>query len=285
MAMRALAFAAVVAAVLFGGAGVSAQQARPEQITIRYVEPADPAHRPILERLRERRALETVQAIFAPMRLPKPLAIQTSSCEGQINAWFDGDTITICYEYVAWIAEVARKPGRPAGVSEEAAMVGPFLEVVLHEGAHALFDYLEIPILGREEDAADQMAALMLLSLPPERAGPLIAGVAATYLDEAGYASVKHLRRKRLRLGSALGQADAHSLPVQRLYNLMCLAYGADPASYGALASSGALPAERAESCEDEHKQAVRAWTKLLLPHVDREVARRLGTLALLGAR
>jgi hypothetical protein len=157
--------------------------------------------------------------------------------------------------------------------------------VVLHESAHALFDYLEVPILGREEDAADQIAALFLLSLPPAEAGPLIAGVAATYLDEAGYASVKHLRRKRLRLSSAQPLADVHGTPVQRLYNLMCLAYGSDPARYGAIAASGALPAERAEGCEDEYRQVMRAWTKLLLPHVDRAIAARIPALTLFDAR
>jgi hypothetical protein len=258
-----------------GGSSVSAQEARPDRVTIEYVPPANPAHREIHDRLRERRGLETLQQIFSPLKLPRPLAIRTAGCEGEINAWFEGDAITICYEYMAWIAEVARKPSRPAWVTEEAAMLGPFLEVALHEGAHAIFDYLEIPILGREEDAADQIAALWLLTLAPERAAELIAGVAATYLDEAGYKDLRQLGRKRLRFGSAAPLADVHSTPIQRLYNLLCLAYGADPKRFGALASSGALPAARAEGCEDEHRQVARAYAKLLKPHVDPEIAER----------
>jgi hypothetical protein len=35
--------------------------------------------------------------------------------------------------------------------------------VFLHEGAHALFDQLRIPILGREKDAADQFVAFILI--------------------------------------------------------------------------------------------------------------------------
>lgn len=148
-------------------------------------------------------------------------------------------------------------------------MLGPFLEVALHEGAHAIFDYLEIPILGREEDAADQIAALLMLTLAHERAAELIAGVAATYVDEAGYSDLRQLGRKRLRFGSATPLADVHSTPVQRLYNLLCLAYGSDPKRFETVARSGALPAARAEGCEDEHRQVARAYAKLLKPHID----------------
>lgn len=273
--MRLFAILIVACGMPFA-AGAGAQEARPERVAIDYVAPTNPAHRPIFDRLRERRALETVQQIFAPLRLPKLLTIRTAGCDGDANAWFDGDSITVCYEYLAWIAEVARRPGRPAWVSEEAAMVGPFLEVVLHEGAHAVFDYLEIPILGREEDAADQMAALWLLTMTPERAHEFVAGIAATYLDDAGYRDVRQLRRKRLRFSSAAAYADVHSTPIQRLYILLCLAYGSDPQRYREIARSGALPAERADGCEDEHAMLTRAYVKLLQPHVDAAVAERV---------
>jgi hypothetical protein len=89
----------------------------------------------------------------------------------------------------------------------------------------------------------------------------------------------------RFRFGSATQQADEHSTPVQRLYNLMCLAYGSDPQGFGAIATSGALPKERADGCEYEYHQIVWAWTKLLQPHIDPEVARRVNPLGLLSPR
>ena len=39
---------------------------------------------------------------------------------------------------------------------------------------HAIFDYHKIPLLGREEDAADQLAAYVLLNLETEDAVRLI---------------------------------------------------------------------------------------------------------------
>ena len=46
----------------------------------------------------------------------------------------------------------------------------------LHEAGHALFDLLEVPLLGREEDAADQLAAYYVLQFPKEIKRRLILG-------------------------------------------------------------------------------------------------------------
>ena len=43
--------------------------------------------------------------------------------------------------------------------------IGNVLFVLLHETGHALISDLEIPVLGREEDAADQLATVMALKM------------------------------------------------------------------------------------------------------------------------
>ncbi len=272
-----LRFVFAAALLLLPPAGPAhAQEAAADRVTIAYEEPTNPAHRPLAEALRARNALETARQALSPLKLPRALTLRAAGCDGDVNAWFDGDSITICYEYVAWIVEVAGKPGPLGPVPREQALAGPLLEVVLHEAAHAIFDYLEIPILGREEDAADQMAALWILTVTGERAPALVASIAATYLDEAGVKTLRQLERRRLSFSNFARQADVHSLPMQRLYNLLCLALGADPARFGDIARRGTLPADRADGCEDEYRQAARAWTRLIQPHVDREVARRV---------
>ena len=57
-------------------------------------------------------------------------------------------------------------------------MTGRVVEVFLHEIAHGLFDLLKIPVLGREEDAADQVAAYVLVSLGEQNARSTVAGAA-----------------------------------------------------------------------------------------------------------
>jgi hypothetical protein len=264
-----------LAAIAVLGSPVAAQDARPERIAIEYGAPKDPLHAPVREDLKRLRALETVRDLFAPLRLPQTLTIRTMGCDGEENAWFDDDGVTVCYEYVERIASVARSPRRPAWVSEENAILGQFLEVVFHEMAHAIFHVLQVPVLGREEDAADQMATLWLIALKPETADQMLAGVVAGHLDEAGYRSLKHLKRKRFRFGSARPLADVHSTPEQRLYNLLCIAYGADPARFGVLKDRGTLPDERKEGCGEEYRQVVHAYARLIQPHLDPEIARR----------
>ena len=44
------------------------------------------------------------------------------------------------------------------GIAPIDTIVGPFVDTSLHEFAHALFDMLQLPVLGRLEDAADQVS-------------------------------------------------------------------------------------------------------------------------------
>ena len=53
--------------------------------------------------------------------------------------------------------------------------------------------------------------------------------------------------------------ADEHGLPAQRFYNVLCMAYGADPKLFADLVEKEYLPKERAEGCDGEYEQVVRA--------------------------
>ena len=70
--------------------------------------------------------------------------------------------------------------------------------------------------------------------------------------------------------------ANVHGLSGQRLYNALCMAYGADPELFGDVVKKGYLPENRAEGCGDEYKQVDYAVRKLILPYVDEEVRQRV---------
>ncbi|MGL4974285.1 MAG: DUF4344 domain-containing metallopeptidase, partial [Bosea sp. (in: a-proteobacteria)] len=222
--------------------------------------------------LMERRVLEQMQRVLSPLRLPKPLLFRTADCDGEINAWFEVDTVTICYEYVAYIGELASDPKRPDWVSERDAFVGPLIDVLLHEAGHAVFSYLNIPLLGREEDAADQFSGYLLLSLGRKQAPGLVGGIAYVYLNEAGLKNFPVRKRWQFKRVDAQQHADAHSTPLQRLYNTVCLASGADADLFQDVLKRSAMPAERAEGCKDEFQQVHHAFRQLIWPHVDRQV-------------
>ena len=70
--------------------------------------------------------------------------------------------------------------------------------------------------------------------------------------------------------------ADEHGTPAQRFYNVLCIGYGADPELFADVVEKGYLPKNRAEGCEDEYKQAAKAFKRLIAPHVDRKLARKV---------
>jgi hypothetical protein len=157
-------------------------------------------------------------------------------------------------------------------VSERDAFVGPLVDVLLHEAGHAIFSYLGVPLFGREEDAADQLAAYLLLSLGRKQAPGLVAGITYVYLNEAGLKNFPVRKRWQFRRVDGQQQADAHSTPLQRLYNTVCLASGADTILFQDVLKRSALPVERAEGCKDEFQQVHNAFAKLIWPHVDLQV-------------
>ena len=68
--------------------------------------------------------------------------------------------------------------------------------------------------------------------------------------------------------------ADNHGQPEERFYNLLCLAFGADPVQFADV--EGYLPSTRLSTCEFEYRTLVNAFHKEISPHIDQEMARRV---------
>ena len=235
-------------------------------IRVEYRPPKDPRHRELADSLRRRQVLEPFAEVLSSIKLPKPLTLALQGCDGESNAWYSPaqGAVIFCYEYVAEMARGGKaKP--EDGISAEDARDGPFAFVLLHETGHALFDILAVPLLGKEEDAADQVAGYVLLKTGRETARRMMGGAAWMYLREA-----------RRRKADESDFADVHGLDSQRYYNVLCLAYGSDPEYFGGMVRKGYLPTERAEGCEEEWGQVSYAVKALLLGHVDAEAVARV---------
>jgi hypothetical protein len=227
------------------------------QIIISYGVPKNPAHQPIYERLQKRRVLEDMRDFHSPLKLPKPLTIKTEGC-GVVNAYYSSGAVTICYEYIAWIHKVAQQVTLSNEISPEDAVVGPFVDVLLHETSHAIFDLLKIPLFGREEDAADQLAAFILLQFGNDVARRTIVGAALLF--------------RQMSIEQVPGTADyasVHGLPAQRFVNVLCIAYGAQPQLFADFVKQGFLPVNRMGYCRWEYQQILHAFRTLIAPHVD----------------
>jgi hypothetical protein len=124
--------------------------------------------------------------------------------------------------------------------------------VFLHEIGHALVDQLEIPITGKEEDAVDQLATVVVTD-----AGTIAISAASLF---GAFAADRE----------AFDEADfwdEHSLDEQRFFNLLCWVYGADPTVHGEIAELG-IGEQRLARCEEEFAQIQTSWAILLDPYL-----------------
>ena len=239
----------------------------PNRVQISYVEPRNPAHQKVYELLKERRVLERLRAYLSPLRLPTTLILKADGCDGESDAWYEESdhTVTVCYEYIDDLLRNAPEATTVAGVTRQDAIVGPTIEVLLHEVGHAIFHLLKVPILGREEDAADQFASYMILHLDEDSTRQVVSGVGYMYWHEM-QSQTQDLQQF----------ANVHSVPAQRFYNVLCMAYGRDPRLFAYVVEGGYLPESRTETCGDEYKQVDYAVRKLIYPYIDQALARKV---------
>lgn len=135
------------------------------------------------------------------------------------------------------------------------------LFVLYHEVGHLLIDQLDLPVLGREEDAADNMATWTLLSKHSSEADQALADSARGWLlsgvvydsggDESDYAA-------------------SHSLDKQRSYQIVCLMVGSDDHAFNPIATQYALDVDRRDSCGAEYDLTKRSFEGLLAPRAIR---------------
>ena len=136
--------------------------------------------------------------------------------------------------------------------------VGNMLFVLLHEAAHGLISDLGLPVLGREEDAADQFATVTMLEMKTEFTHRTLVNSAKSWLI-----SDRRARDK----GETVTYYDNHGLDLQRAYNIICLMVGSDNERFEDLADEVNLPDDRQETCAFDYSNAQWSWEQALKPH------------------
>jgi hypothetical protein len=250
-----------------------ASDAPPRQpISVAYEAPKNPEHQKVYELVKERRVLEILRGILSPFRLPVDLEIRTVGCDGVANAYFDRKedrrTIRMCYEFLQVMMK--ELPNEEGGTRND-ALIGQLFLVLLHESGHAIYDIFEVPILGSQEDAADQFAGYVMLQFGGDRAYRLIRGAAHSF--QRIIARIKEKPDVTLPLTAF---SNEHSRPERRFYNLVCSAYGYDPRLFASVIDDEWLPESRARRCKAEFEDIRFALRQLVGQHVDKALARKV---------
>ena len=264
----ALRLTLALAVLVFPAGPALAEDFRPNRVVVDYIEPRSDSLQGVYERMKESGVLEELAQFLAPMRLPTTLRIWAIECyqDAELMAYYSEQehAIHFCYEYVDRLEK-----SRPASVTEEGfepaeVFLGAMVGLMLHETGHALIDLLKVPVFGREEDAADQIAEFIALQFDKDLAETVTEGVGWFWLTDA---------RIMLYLDY---YAEVHSTSMERFLNQLCLGYGNDPDRFKELADK--FLKARAPRCKDEYRQVEKAFVKTILPYIDPSLLQEVRT-------
>ena len=114
----------LVAALAMTAFGAS----KPNRVSIRYVPPKNPTHQEIYTELKQRGSLEKLQKLLSPVRLPGKLLISLDECDGEADAFYEDDEITVCYEDIDELVKNMPQETAPGGIAPIGTVIGPLFE-------------------------------------------------------------------------------------------------------------------------------------------------------------
>ncbi len=129
---------------------------------------------------------------------------------------------------------------------------------LLHEFGHLLIEELKLPVLGMEEDAADRLAMIVMMTEHEKKSSadfiPWLLSVAGRWyiaweLKDSPEEKVVYW--------------DNHNLEIQRFHNIVCLVFGGNADLLEEMSDTEFLPFERSVNCDYEYKQALHAMAWL----------------------
>ncbi|HEV7558653.1 MAG TPA: DUF4344 domain-containing metallopeptidase [Kofleriaceae bacterium] len=188
-------------------------------------------------------------------RFPRALPVKFEEC-GVINAFYSptDHSIRLCHEFFDDTYKLFKK----SGMADDKAMKltrGTLGFAFFHEFGHALVGELGLPITGKGEDAADEIATILLSQ----------AGEAGSEVALSGAAWFQTMSAQP---GHKSPFWDEHSFNDQRVVSITCLLYGSNPTKYAPVMKMLKIPDQRLVRCQRDFADRLKAWNLLLEPHM-----------------
>ncbi|MCG2690049.1 DUF4344 domain-containing metallopeptidase [Candidatus Parcubacteria bacterium] len=192
--------------------------------------------------------------------LQKDFPITFQQC-GFINAYYtlEGKEIVICTELLENFAQNFSYFTKSESELDRAITDATFF-ILFHELGHGLLDIYDLTYSGKEEDVADQLSTIALISFGEDGVRAAITGANLFYITSSNIDA------------GTYPFWDEHSLNQQRYYNILCWVYGSDSQKYNDFVGVYGLPQERAVRCEREYEKMSEFWDVAILPFVKEEV-------------
>jgi hypothetical protein len=132
-------------------------------------------------------------------------------------------------------------------------------QLVEFVAGNAAISEMELPVLGRAEDAADSFAATRLIKLGSAFSDRVVAAAAEGWFLAD---------RRDQKAGDTVPYYDEHGLNQVRAYLIVCYIVGSDKQKFKELARETKLPEDRQDSCARYYSQASNSWDLVLKPHL-----------------
>lgn len=140
-------------------------------------------------------------------------------------------------------------------LSADRFALGNAVWILYHEIGHLLVHEFRLPVLGREEDAVDHLATVLLLEAANrENDQYLTDAIDGFFLSARARPAANNDRRLY----------TGHGLDEQRAFEVVCLMIGNDPVAFGPLADSVNLPAAERERCPHAYQLARSSWFSVM---------------------
>ncbi len=189
-------------------------------------------------------------------RLSKPLNIKFGGDDGPLYD-SNANEITIPYIFIQEVKDRFKAAKySETGVSIIDATLDVIMHTLFHELAHTFIFTYKLPVVGKEEDAADALASVLLIEFFEN--GAEIALTAADLFN---------LESEDIQEFIEEDFWDEHSLGAQRYYSTLCH-NGSNPQKYTYLIKEVNFSEERAELCIAEYESLYSSWSVLLKPYI-----------------
>ena len=173
--------------------------------------------------------------------------------------------VAIAWAFAALSWPALALPAAAAGYTDE--QLADAMDVAMHdaiftlyhESGHLLIDELKLPVLGREEDAADALAIIQILKNTSDKKE--LARTLNDVADEWYYSSLRTTP-------ADLTAYDRHSLDIQRANAIVCMMVGANSEEFAQKAEDYGLDENDRDDCVDTYEKTLASWTTVLAPHL-----------------
>ncbi|PSW25787.1 hypothetical protein C9I94_04225 [Photobacterium swingsii] len=167
------------------------------------------------------------------------------------------NTIQMPYEFATELYTLFSEDNyEKTGRSVDQATLDALQFILFHEYGHAYLNHNQIVVLGKEEDAVDNLATLLLLYFNDN--GEDIVFSAADWF------AISDEKTEAFEDGHFW---DEHSLDAQRYYNIQCLVFGFNPEKYKNEYTDEQIEQGHDEYCESEHQRQLFKWLDVIAKH------------------